>query len=274
MTELVVIEPGRRARHYWRDLWTYRELFIVLAWRDLAVRYKQTAMGVAWALIRPLLTVLIFTVVFGRIAKLPSEGNVPYALLVFAGTLPWTLFASGLTDSSNSLIGNAHLISKIYFPRLIVPAAAIVVSVVDFMISFCLFLIMMAWYRFWPGWQLVALPFFLLLGLLATLGPALWITALNVRYRDFRYIIPFVIQMGLYVSPVGFSSRVVPAQLRLLYSLNPMVSVIDGFRWCLLRGESGIYLPGLVLGVAVISTFLVLGINRFRAMENSFADLI
>ena len=211
MAELVIIEPGRRARHYWRDLWSYRELFFVLAWRDLAVRYKQTVIGVAWAVIRPLLTVLIFTIVFGRIAKLPSGGEAPYALMVFAGMLPWAFFSTGLTDASNSLITNAHLISKVYFPRMIVPAATIVVSLVDFMVSFCIFLVMSLWYRFWPEWQVLALPFFLLLGLLATLGPALWITALNVKYRDFRYVIPFMIQMGLYVSPVGFSSSVVPA---------------------------------------------------------------
>jgi lipopolysaccharide transport system permease protein len=274
MTELTVIEAGRRARHYWRDLWRYRELFVVLAWRDLSVRYKQTAIGVAWALIRPLLAVLIFTIVFGRVAKLPSDGDAPYALMVFAGMLPWTFFATGLAESSNSLISNANLISKVYFPRMIVPTATIVVSFVDFMVSFCMFLVMMAWYRFLPGWQIVLLPFFLLLGLLATLGPALWITALNVQYRDFRYVIPFIVQMGVYVSPVGFSSGIVPERWRLLYSLNPMVSVIDGFRWCLLGGQSGIYLPGLALGLCIIGVFLLFGINRFRAMENRFADLI
>lgn len=274
MADIVIIEPGRGARHYWQELWRYRELFMVLAWRDLSVRYKQTAIGVAWALIGPLLTVLVFTIVFGRIAKLPSEGEAPYPLMVFAGTLPWTFFATGLANASNSLISNANLISKVYFPRIIAPTAMMVVSLVDFMISFCMLLVLMAWYRFLPGWHIALLPIFLFLGLLATLGPALWISALNVKYRDFRYVIPFIVQLGLYVSPVGFSSHVVPEQWRLLYSLNPMVSVIDGFRWCLLAGQSQLYLPGLALGLGVISLFLLLGLSRFRATENSFADLI
>ena len=274
MQHVIVIEARRREHHYWLELWRYRELFAVLAWRDLSVRYKQTVIGVAWALIGPVLTVLVFTIVFGRIAKLPSEGDAPYALMVFAGTLPWTLFATGLANASNSLINSANLISKVYFPRIIVPTAAIVVSLVDFMVSFCMMLVLMAWYRFLPGWHIALLPIFLFLGLLATCGPALWISALNVKYRDFRYVIPFVVQLGLYVSPVGFSSSVVPQQWRLLYSLNPMVSVIDGFRWCLLAGHSQLYLPGLALGLGVIIFFLLFGIIRFRAMENSFADLI
>jgi lipopolysaccharide transport system permease protein len=274
MADVIIIEAGRRERNYWRDLWRYRELFGVLAWRDLSVRYKQTAIGVSWAVIRPILTVMIFTIVFGRIAKLPSEGEAPYALMVFAGTLPWTLFATGLSDASNSLIGNANLISKVYFPRIIVPGATIVVSLVDFAISLCIFLAMMVWYRFVPGWELCLLPVFLLFGLLVTLGPALWITALNVRYRDFRYVIPFVVQMGLYVSPVGFSSSIVPEKWRLLYSLNPMVGVIDGFRWCLLHGQSELYLPGLALGLLVMVALLFFGFTRFRATENFFADLI
>lgn len=274
MADIVIIEPGRRERHYWLELWRYRELFMVLAWRDLSVRYKQTAIGVAWALIGPVLTVLVFTVVFGRIAKLPSEGEAPYPLMVFAGTLPWTLFATGLANAANSFVSNANLINKVYFPRIIVPTAMMVVSLVDLMISFCLLLVLMAWYRFLPGWHIILLPIFLFLGLLATLGPALWLSALNVKYRDFRYVIPFIVQLGLYVSPVGFSSHVVPEQWHLLYSLNPMVSVIDGFRWCLLAGQSQLYLPGLALGLGVISLFLLLGVNRFRATENNFADLI
>jgi lipopolysaccharide transport system permease protein len=271
---MVVIEPGQRARHYWHDLWRYRELFAVLAWRDLSVRYKQTAIGVAWAVVRPLLTVLVFTVLFGRIAKLPSEGEAPYALMVFAGMLPWSFFASGLADAANSLVNNANLITKVYFPRIIIPIATVFVSIVDFMISFCVFLVIMSWYRYPPGWQIFLLPFFLLLGFLATLGPALWITAVNVKYRDFRYVLPFIVQFGLYVSPVGFSSAVVSEHWRLLYSLNPMVSVIDGFRWCLLAGQSKVYPLGLALGIAVIAGFLLLGFSRFRAMEKSFADLI
>lgn len=272
--DALIIEPGHRERHYWLDLWRYRELFFVLAWRDLSVRYKQTVIGIAWALIRPLLTVVVFTVVFGRIAKLPSDGAAPYALMVLAGTLPWTFFATSLADASNSLISNASLIGKVYFPRMIVPLATVVVALADFLISFCILIAMMIWYQFFPGFQIVFLPLFLLLGFLASIGPALWTTALNVKYRDFRYIIPFIVQMGLFISPVGFSSSVVPEQWRLLYSLNPLVGVIDGFRWCLLAGQSQLYWPGLTLSIGVSLAFLWLGIRQFRKMENSFADLI
>jgi lipopolysaccharide transport system permease protein len=274
MTEIIIIESGRYERNYWIDLWRYRELFCVLAWRDLAVRYKQTVIGAAWAVIRPFLTMLVFTVVFGRIAKLPSDGTAPYPLMVFAGMLPWTFFSTGLSEASNSLINNANLISKVYFPRLIVPTATVVVAFVDFLITFLILILLMAWYQYPPRWQMVALPAFTLLAILASMGPALWITALNVKYRDFRYIIPFIVQFGLYVSPVGFSSSVIPEQWRLLYSLNPMVGVIDGFRWCVLGGQSPLYLPGLAASVCVAIFFLWLGIHRFRNMEKSFADLI
>jgi len=270
----LVIEPGLAERHYWRDLWSYRELFIVLAWRDIAVRYKQTIIGVAWALIRPLLTMIVFTVIFGRVAKLPTEGAAPYALMVFAGLLPWQFFSTALSESSNSLIGNANLISKVYFPRLIVPAASVVVSFVDFVVSFAILAAMMVWYQFVPDWRIVALPAFIAMAMLASLGPGLWIASLNVRYRDFRYIIPFAVQLGLYVSPVGFSSSVIPDEWRLVYSLNPMVGVIDGFRWALLGGQVPLYLPGLAVSLGVIAFFLWLGIRQFRSMERSFADLI
>jgi lipopolysaccharide transport system permease protein len=271
--ELIIIEPGRRERHYWHDLWRYRELFRVLAWRDVSVRYKQTVIGAAWALIRPFLTMVVFTVVFGKIAGLPSQGT-PYALLVFAGMLPWTFFSSALTDASNSLISNANLISKVYFPRLIVPAATVVVAFIDFLISFVILVALMIWYRYLPGWQILLLPAFIAIAVLASFGPALWITSLNVKYRDFRYVIPFVVQLGLYVSPVGFSSSVIPEQWRLLYSTNPMVGVIDGFRWCILGGQSELYMPGLWMSIGVTVFFLWLGIRQFRKMENSFADLI
>ena len=274
MQDVIIIEAGRSERHYWLDLWRYRELFRVLAWRDLAVRYKQTVIGVLWALIRPLLTMLVFTIIFGRIAKLPTEGNAPYALMVFAGILPWTFFSSGLSDASNSLLNNEKLISKVYFPRLIVPIATVVVAFVDFLISFCILIGLMGWYEFVPDWRIVALPAFVALAFFASVGPALWITALNVKYRDFRYVIPFIVQFGLYVSPVGFSSNVVPAQWRLLYSLNPMVGVIDGFRWCILRGQSELYAPGLLASVVVIAFFLWFGVHQFRKTEKSFADLI
>jgi lipopolysaccharide transport system permease protein len=272
--EFIVIEPGRQDRHYWRDMWRYRELFQVLAWRDLSVRYKQTVIGALWALIRPFLTMLVFTIVFGRIAQLPSEGSAPYALMVFAGLLPWTFFATGLSEASFSLASNISLITKIYFPWLIVPSATVVVAFVDFLISFCTLVAMFVWYRFLPGWQVVLLPGFVVLAFFASLGPALWITALNVRYRDFRYVIPFIIQFGVYISPVGFSSSLVPEQWRLVYSLNPIVGVIDGFRWCLLGGQTPLYLPGVAASIAVTAFFLWLGIRQFRRTERTFSDLI
>jgi len=274
MQVVTVIEPRRQERNYWRDLWRYRELFQVLAWRDLSVQYKQTAIGVIWALIRPLLTMVVFTIIFGRIAQLPSDGTSPYPLMVFAGMLPWTFFSSGLAGASNSLVNNANLISKVYFPRLIVPTAAVVVAFVEFLISFAILLALFVWYRFLPSWHIIFLPFFVILTFLASIGPSLWLTALNVQYRDFRYIIPFIIQFGLYVSPVGFSSSVIPEHWRLVYSLNPMVGVIDGFRWCILGGQSQLYLPGLAVGVVVTILFLWFGIRKFRKLEKSFADLI
>lgn len=270
----LIIESGRADRNYWRDLWSYRELFWVLALRDVSVRYKQTVIGAVWALVRPFLTMVVFTVVFGKIAKLPSEGGVPYALMVFTGLLPWTFFSTALVDASSSIISNANLIGKIYFPRLIVPTAAVVVSFVDFCISFAILVGLMVWYQFVPGWQIVFLPGFILLAFLASLGPGLWLTALNVKYRDFRYIIPFVVQFGLYVSPVGFSTSVIPPDWLLLYSLNPMVGVIDGFRWCILGGSAGIYLPGFALSLGVTVLFLWVGLRQFRKMEKSFADLV
>jgi len=274
MTETIVLEPGRLERNYWGDLWRYRELFRVLAWRDLAVRYKQTVIGAAWAVIRPVITMIVFTIIFGRIAKLPSDGAAPYPLMVFAGMLPWTFFSNGLSEASNSLISNANLISKVYFPRLIVPAATIVVAFVDFLIVFSMLIVLMAWYQYPPGWRMLVLPAFTLLAFLASLGPALWITALNVKYRDFRYVVPFIVQLGLYVSPVGFSSSVIPEKWRFLYSLNPMVGVIDGFRWCILSGQTSPYLPGLAASICIALFFLWFGIYRFRKMEKSFADLI
>jgi lipopolysaccharide transport system permease protein len=274
MSDVIIIEPGRQELNYWRDLWRYRELFYVLAWRDVAVRYKQTAIGMAWALIRPFLTMMIFTIVFGRIARLPSDGSAPYALMVFAGMLPWTFFSTGLGEAANSLVTNANLITKVYFPRLIVPTATVVVAFVDFLISFAILVAMMGWYRFLPSWQIALLPGFIVFAFIASVGPSLWVTALNVKYRDFRYVIPFLVQLGLYVSPVGFSSQVVPQQWRLLYSLNPMVGVIDGFRWCILGGQSKLYLPGLAASAAVTIVFLWFGVRRFRKTEAKFADLI
>ena len=273
-SRVLVLEPGRAERHYWSDLWAYRELFAILAWRDVAVRYKQTVIGVAWAVIRPFMTMVIFTIVFGRLAKLPSDGAIPYPLMVFAGLLPWFLLSTILSDASNSLLGNANLIGKVYFPRIIIPSSSAVVALVDFTINLLILFGLMAWYGFMPGWQIIFLPGFIALAVLASLGPALLITALNVKYRDFRYIIPFIIQVGLYVSPVGFSSAVVPQTLRFWYSLNPIVGVIDGFRWCLLGGESQLYIPGFLVSLVVVAVILWIGITYFRRTEKTFADLI
>jgi lipopolysaccharide transport system permease protein len=274
MTQEIIIEAGRAERHYWRDLWQYRELFRVLAWRDVAVRYKQTVIGAAWAVIRPFLTMVVFTVIFGKLANLPSEGNAPYPILVFAGMLPWTFFSGALSAASNSIVGSAHLISKVYFPRLIVPMATVGVALVDFAINFMMLVALMIWYQFVPGWQIVLLPLFVALALLASLGPGLWLTALNVKYRDFNYIIMFLVQLGLYASPVGYSSSIVPERWRFLYSLNPVVGLIDGFRWCILGGQSQLYWPGLLLSIGITAFLLWLGIRQFRKMEKGFADLI
>ncbi len=269
----LIIEAGRAERQYWKDIWTYRELFYFLAWRDILVRYKQTVIGLAWALIRPFLTMVVFSVVFGNLAKLPSEG-APYPILVFSAMLPWQFFANALSECSNSLISNSNLISKVYFPRLVVPASAVIVSFVDFMISGIILLGLMAYYNFVPGWRILTLPGFVAIAFAASIGAGLWLAALNVEYRDFRYIVPFIVQFGLYISPVGFSSSIVPTQWRLLYSLNPMVGVIDGFRWAILGGTSSLYIPGFLLSVGLVVFLLMTGIWYFRKMEKRFADVI
>lgn len=269
----LVIEPGKSFRRYWRDLWQYRELFYFLSWRDVLVRYKQTAIGVAWGILRPLLTMIVFTIIFGYLAKLPSEG-VPYPVLVFAAMLPWQFFSSSLSECSNSFITNANMLTKIYFPRLIVPASAVIVNLVDFLISFVLLGVLMAWYRFIPGWRVVTLPFFLGMAFLASFGLGLWLATLNVKYRDFRYVVPFIVQFGLYISPVGFSSSVVPGKWRLLYSINPMVGVIDGFRWAILGGETRMYWPGFLLSLTITLIVFLFAVRYFRATERKFADII
>ena len=270
---VLVIEAGRTERHYWKDLWRYRELFYFLAWRDILVRYKQTTIGIAWALIRPVLTIVVFLFVFGKLAKLPSDG-VPYPILVFAALLPWQFFSNAFAEAGNSLISNANMISKVYFPRLVVPASAVIVGLVDFLISGVLLAGLMLWYGVAPDWRIVTLPLFLAVAVVAAMGAGLWIAALNVQYRDFRYIIPFVVQFGLYISPVGFSSAIVPEQWRLLYSLNPMVGVIDGFRWAILGGENQLYWPGIWLSLVLALLSAITGILYFRKMEKSFADVI
>ncbi len=272
----LVIEAGRAERQYWRDLWRYRELFYFLAWRDILVRYKQTAIGVAWAVVRPFLTMLVFMVIFTKVAGLKTP--IPAPIYIFAAMLPWNFFSQALSEASMSLIGNANLISKVYFPRLIVPAGAVITSLVDFLISFVILLLLMAWYRFLPGWEFVTLPLWTLLAFVVALGPGLFITALNVKYRDFRYVIPFIVQFGLYVSPVGYSSEVLSQRLhisRVLYSLNPVVGVIDGFRWAVAGSQAEpLYWPGLLTSVVVSVLFLWLGVWYFRKMERTFADVI
>jgi lipopolysaccharide transport system permease protein len=270
----LLIEAGRGEKNYWRDLWRYRELFYFLAWRDILVRYKQTAIGIAWALVRPFLTMLVFTFIFSRVAKLPAPGSVPYALLVFAAMLPWQFFSTALGEASNSLIGNANLISKVYFPRLIVPAGSVITSFVDFLITLALMAGMMVWYGFLPDWRLLTLPLFMALAFGSAFGAGLWLCAMNVRYRDFRYIVPFIVQFGLYLSPVGFSSNIVPEGLRLIYACNPMVGVIDGFRWALLRGQSPLAAPALIASILVTSVLCLSGIWYFRRTEKTFADII
>jgi lipopolysaccharide transport system permease protein len=270
----LIIEAGQSEKNYWKDLWRYRELFYILSWRDIKVRYKQTVIGAGWSIIRPLLTMIIFTVIFSKLAKLPPEGNAPYAILVYAAMLPWQFFSNALSEASNSLISNTNLISKVYFPRLIIPSASVITSLIDFLISFLLMGVLMLWFHYWPGWQIIFLPLFLLLAFIASMGIGLWMTALNVKFRDFRYIVPFIVQFGLYVSPVGYTTSRVPEQFRPWFALNPMVGVIDGFRWCLLRGTTYVYWPGIGMSLAVSLFFLWLGIRQFRKMEKTFADLI
>lgn len=272
------LEAGRTEKHYWLDLWLYRELFTILAWRDVAIRYKQTVAGAAWAVLQPFLSMVVMTVIFGEVAGLPSEGNAPYSIMVFAAMLPWQFFSNALSSSSQSLVSNSNLISKVYFPRMIIPTSSIVVAFIDFLVSFAILAAMMLFYRFIPTWRMLLLPGFALLGFIAALGPGLIITALNVRYRDVRFIIPFIIQFGMYASPVAYSSIVILKKFGhtayMLYSLNPVVGVIDGFRWAILGGDSHIYLPGFLLSIGFSALLLFLGIWYFRKTERTFADVI
>jgi lipopolysaccharide transport system permease protein len=282
----LILEPGRTAKNYWRDLFHYRELFLILAWRDVVVRYKQTSAGAAWALIQPLMSIVIMTVIFGKIAGLPSESGAPYAIMVCAATLPWQFFANALSLASQSVVNNANLISKIYFPRMIVPASSIVVSLVDFLVACSILAGLMVWYQFAPTWRLLVLPALVILAIAAALGPGLILTALTVRYRDFRMIIPFIVQFGLYVCPVAYSSSVIHDKLVkkmgedlgekffLLYSLNPMVGVIDGFRWAILGSSRAFYWPGFILSVGLTVVLLFIGVFYFRKTERAFADVI
>ena len=270
----LTIEAGRSEREYWGDLWKYRELFYFLAWRDLLVRYKQTIVGVAWTVIRPALTVAVLSIVFGKFAKMPS-GGVPYPILVFCGMLPWQFFSTALGESGNSLVNNGSLISKVYFPRLVVPASSVIVSLVDFLISFLFMAGLLVWFKMSPSSNIVFLPLFMVLVLAAAFGVGLWIAALMVKYRDFRFIIPFMLQLGFYITPVAYLyKQVVPEKWWLLYSINPMVGIVDGFRWCVLGGQHEIFPPALMLSVGWIVLLIVTGIWYFRRTERTFADVI
>jgi len=268
-----VIVAGKKGQRYWADLWDFRGLFFFLVWRDILVRYKQTVFGIAWSVIRPVLTMIVFSVVFGRIAKLP-DGGTPYPILVYAAMLPWQFFSSSFTASTMSMISNVNLVSKIYFPRLIIPIATMMVSVVDFIVAFFIYVLLMFFYSISFSWRMLLLPPFLLMALLSSIGPGVLISAIATKYRDFKYIVPFITQLGLYISPVGFKSNIIPDKWRLIYSLNPLVGVIDGFRWALLGGENTIYVPGMILSTAVIILFLIWGVRYFRRAERYFADVI
>jgi lipopolysaccharide transport system permease protein len=272
MAQRLIIEAGRTERQYWRDLWRYRELFVFLAWRDLLIRYKQTAVGVAWALFRPLLTMFALLVVM-KVGKL-NTGGVPAALMLFAGILPWQFFSTALSESGLSLVNNSNLISKVYFPRLVVPASSVITSFVDFLIAAVFAALLLVWYRFLPPLNILCLPFFLLLTFGASFGAGLWIAALMVKYRDFRFIVPFVVQFGLYAAPVLYLTSGIPEKWRLFYSLNPVVGIIDGFRWCILGGQHVIYWPGFGASVVGVTLLVWSGLWYFRKMERTFADTI
>jgi lipopolysaccharide transport system permease protein len=275
---LIVVEAGKTELGYWSDVWRYRELFFFLSWRDILVRYKQTVIGVVWAVIRPIMTMIVFTVLFSRLGNIPSDG-LPFAVMVYAAMLPWQFFSSSLSEASNSLIVNAGMLGKVYFPRLIVPASSVIVSFIDFLISAVIMIFLMAWFRVLPDWQLLLLPLFTLLGFFASIGISLWLSALNVKYRDFRYVIPFIVQFGTYISPVGFPSGLVRQKFgRIAYDafcLNPMVGVINGFRWCL-GGRFHVPMDwySLLASVTVVTVVIVGGLRYFRSTEETFADII
>lgn len=271
--DVTVIEAGRLEQNYWKELWSHRELLVFLAWRDILVRYKQTSIGVTWALIRPLVTMIVFTVIFGKLAGLPS-GAAPYPVMVLAGLLSWQLFASAFGDMATSLVTNASMVTKVYFPKMVVPLSVIAVGLLDLAIALVILAALMAWYGYAPDWRIITLPVFVLFAILAVAGPGLLVAAVTVKYRDFRYVAPFIVQLGLFASPVGFQSAVIPEQYRLLYSLNPMVGVIDGFRWSLLRGDGGLYVPGLVVSAVVSFVLLLMAVRFFRRAEANFADVI
>lgn len=270
----LILDSRDCERQYWRDIWAYRELFFFLAWRDILVRYRQTALGIAWAVIRPFATMAVFTIVFGHLASLPAEGSAPYPLMVYAATLPWQFFASALSDAGSSLAGNAHLISKVYFPRLIIPAGSLMVNSVDLLIAGGVMAFLMSWYGWLPDWRISMLPLFIILAVSAAAGPGLIVAALGAKYRDFRFVVPFLVQLGLFLSPVGFSAAVIPEKWRLLYACNPLVGIIGGFRWALLKGESELRVSDVTISIVVMLVLLMVGIRCFRRVEKDLADVI
>jgi len=270
--ETLVIQAGQAEQHYWRDLWRFRELLGFLAWRDIKVRYKQAVLGITWSLIQPAVQTVLLTFVFSKLAKMP-DGGVPYPLLELAGLLPWQLFSSAFGGASNSLVGNANLISRIYFPRLIVPLSALAVALVDLLILLAITLPVTLLYGVMPTWRLLLLPVFIFLGLLVALGAGLWITALTVKYRDFRFITPFLLQIGLFVTPIGYRTDFLP-NWRDLLALNPLTGVVNGFRWCLLGGDMDFYASSLVMSVLISAMLLGTGLWYFRGTERQFADVI
>lgn len=269
----ILIEPDKSSKYYWKELYSYRELFLFLAWRDILVRYKQTVIGITWSILRPLLTMIVFTIVFGKLAKMPSDG-VPYQILVFSALLPWQFFSNTIRGSSNSIISNSNMISKIYFPRIIIPTTSMIVNLIDLFISFAILIVIMIIYKFVPTVNILFVPFLLVLLIINSLGLGYLISSLNVKYRDFRYIIPFFLQFGLYISPVGFNSSIIPQKWRLIYSLNPMVGVIDGFRWAIIGEKFQLYLPGFILSIGISIIIFIGGFLVFRKTERKFADVI
>ncbi len=267
----IIIEPEKNTADFFRELVKFRELFFFMAWRDILVRYKQTVIGVAWSVIRPLMSMIVFSVIFGRVAKLPS-GGIPYPVMVFSALLPWQFFSNSMQAGSEALIRSESMISKVYFPRIILPASAVIVSTIDFIISFAVLCILMVIFRFTPSAMMIFIPVFFVPAAMSALGAGFLFSALGVKYHDFRHIMPFILQAGLFISPVGFSSSIIPQKWRMIYSVNPMAGVIDGFRWCIHGG--GLYVPGVIISVISSAVIFVIGLKYFRKTEKFFADYI
>jgi lipopolysaccharide transport system permease protein len=270
----LILEPGRSEKNYWADLWRYKELFYILSWRDIKVRYKQTVIGVIWAFLRPFLTMIVFTIVFEKVAGMKSDGNAPYSIMVFAGLLPWQFFSLAFSSASESLITNSALLTKVYFPRLIIPISAIITSFIDFLVAFVILIMMMIYNSYIPSWNILFLPVFIAMVFLQSFGLGLFLAALNVKFRDFKYVIPFIVQIGLYISPVGYSSSLISTKWKLFYYLNPMVSVIDGFRWCIIKDIPNPFNVYFLISFSLTIFILLFGFYKFRKMEKNFADLI